>query len=80
MKKMFLLLNFINLPNFVGLLLEELGNMCIVIIYFPDCDVMKFKINLILVIKAFPTKMSREKFKCLEYKKSLWGKIKSIFR
>ena len=54
--------------------------MCIVIIYFPDCDVMKFKIKLILVIKAFPTKMSREKFKCLEYKKSLWGKIKSIFR
>ena len=77
---MFLLLNFINLPNFVGLLLEELGNMCIVVISFPECDVIKFKITLIFVIKAFPTKMSREKFKCLENKKSLWGKIKSIFR
>ena len=30
-----------------------LGNMCIVIIYFPDWDVINFEINLIFLIKTF---------------------------
>ena len=45
---------FINLPNFivcVPLLLEILGCMRIAIACYPDCDVINFKINFILLIK-----------------------------
>ena len=48
-KKMFLMLYFINLPNFIAwlpLLLEILGNMCIAIVSYPGCDVMDVEINL----------------------------------
>ena len=33
------------------LLLEILGNMCIVIIYCPVCDVINFEINLSFLIR-----------------------------
>ena len=52
-KKMFLMLYFINWSNFIVwllLLLEIFGNMCMVIVCFPGCDVMNFEINLILLI------------------------------
>ena len=29
----------------LSLLLEILGNMCVAIVCFPDCDVMNFEIN-----------------------------------
>ena len=47
--KIFLMLYSINWPNFIAwlpLLLEILGNMCIVIVSQPGCDVMDFEINL----------------------------------
>ena len=44
-RKMFLMLYSINGPNFIvwlSLLLEILGNICVVIICFPVCDVIYF--------------------------------------
>ena len=81
---MFLMLQSINLPNFIvwlSLLLEVLGNMCIKIVCEPGYDVIKFGINLIFLIKPFRymTKKSRQKLKYLENKNSFWGEIKSIF-
>ena len=83
-RKIFLMLHSINLPNFIvwlPLLLKILDNMCITIIYWPSCDVIKFEINSIFYIKQFcyMTKRSRKKLKYLENKKSFWGEIKSIF-
>ena len=37
----------------VASLLEILGNMCIVIIDFPVCDVINFEINYDFLIKPF---------------------------
>ena len=54
--KMFLLIYYFTWPNFnvwLLLLLEILGNMCIVILCCPDCDVINFEINLIFLIKTF---------------------------
>ena len=48
-RKIFRMLYSINWPNLIvwlPLLLEILGNMCIAIICFPDCDVINFGINL----------------------------------
>ena len=83
-RKMFLMLYSINWPHFIvwlPLRLEILGNMCIKIICEPGCDVIKFEINLIFLIKPFCyiAKKSRRKLKYLGNKKSSWGEIKSIF-
>ena len=51
---MFLMLYPINRPNFIVwylLPLEILGNMCIALVCFPDCDVIKFEIYFIFRIK-----------------------------
>ena len=64
-RKMFLVLHSINWPNFiVGLPLH----MCIRIVCYPGCDVIKFQINLIFLIKLFQymTKKSRQKLKYLK--------------
>ena len=47
----------------------------------PGCDVIKFEINLIFLIKLFwyMTKKPRQKLKYHENEKSFWGEIKSIF-
>ena len=65
-RKMFFMLYSINWPDFIvwlSLLLEILGNMCTAIVYQPDCDVIKFEINLTFLIKLFcyMTKKSRQK-------------------
>ena len=65
-RKIFLMLYSINWLNFIvslPLLLEILGNMCIVIIYFPVYDVMNFEKNLRFLIKQFfyMTKKSQDK-------------------
>ena len=52
-RKMFLMLWFINWPNFIvwlPLLLEILGNICIEIVYFPGCDVINLY-GIILIDK-----------------------------
>ena len=46
----------INWRNFIvwlSLLLEMLGNMCIVIVCFPDCDIITFESNVSFHIKSF---------------------------
>ena len=83
--KMFLMIHSINWPNFIvwlHLLLEILDNICITIVCYPCCDVIKFEINLIFLIKPFyyMTKRSRQKLKYLEKGKSFWGEIRSIFQ
>ena len=55
-RKLFLILRFINWPNFIVwmlLFLEILGNMYIVIICFPVRDVINFEINLGFLNKPF---------------------------
>ena len=52
----FILLCSINWPNFIDwlpLLCEILGNMCIAIVCKPGCDVMNFEVKLIFLIKLF---------------------------
>ena len=47
--KMFLMLHSFNWLNFIvwlSLLREILSNMCITIVCYPDCAVIKFEINL----------------------------------
>ena len=83
-RKIFLMLHSINWPNFIvwlPLLHDILSNMCITIVYQPGCDVIKFEINHIFLIKPFRymTRKSRQKLKYLEKEKSFWGEIKSIF-
>ena len=57
--KMFLILYSINWPNFsvwLPLLHEILSNMCITIVCQSGCDVIKFEINIIFLIKPFWSK------------------------
>ena len=55
--------------------------MCIAIVYCPDCDVIKFEINLIFLLKPllYMNKKPRQKFKYLVNEKRFEGEIKSIF-
>ena len=74
-KRMFLMLNPVNRPNFIvwlPLLLETLGNMCIAIVFVPGCNVINLEISLIFLITPFfyITKKSRQKFKYLDNRKS----------
>ena len=55
-REIFLTLYFVNWPNFIAwlsLLLKILGIMRIVIICFPDCDVINFELNLSFIIRSF---------------------------
>ena len=56
----------------LSLLLEISGNMCIVIVCYPVCDIMSFKIYLSFLIKPFfcMGKKSELKFKYLKNGKS----------
>ena len=55
------------------LLLEILGNMCIAVLCFPDCNVITDEINLIFLMKLFfyMTKKSRQKSKYFDNEKKL---------
>ena len=50
-RKMFVMLHIANWPNFITS--WDIGNMCILIACFAGCDVIKFEINLIFLIKHF---------------------------
>ena len=55
-RKIFLTRYFDNWLNFIAwlsFLLEILGNMCIVIICCPVCEVINFEVNLSFLIKLF---------------------------
>ena len=80
-RKIFLVLYSINWPNFIAwllpLLLEILGNKCILIVCFRGFNVINFEINLIFLIKSFfyMAKKSRQKLKYREKKElSRWNK------
>ena len=80
-RKMFFMLFSINWANIIvwlPLLLKILGNMLISIVFFPDCDVINFEINLIVLIEPFfyMDKKSRQKFKHLENEKRFLVKQK----
>ena len=73
---MFLTFNPINWPNLIvwlPLLIEVLGNICIVSICFPVCGVIDFEINLAFLSSHFPRwpKKSGQKFKYLRTKRAL---------
>ena len=46
-------IRWLNLIAWLPLLLEILGNMCIIITCFPVCDVIKFEITFSFLIKPF---------------------------
>ena len=80
-RNIFLLLYFMNWPSFIArlaLLYEILGNMCIVIVCEPVCDI-NFEINFVFLIKPFfcMNKKSRKRFKYLESQKIF--EIKTLF-
>ena len=81
--KVFLSLYFINWTNLIVWLFVfvKLGNVCIIILCYPGCDIINFGINLIFLIKLFfyMNKKSRQKLKYLENEKSFCDEIKSIF-
>ena len=54
-RKIFLMLysKWRNFIDWLSLLLEILGNMCIAVVCFPGCDVINFEINFIFLIKRF---------------------------
>ena len=55
--------------------------MYIAIVCYPGCDVIKFEINPVFLIKPFfyMTEKSKQTFKYLEDEKSFYSEIKSIF-
>ena len=65
----------------IPLLLQILGNNCVVIIFYSVCDIIKFEINHNFLIKPlfYTAKKSLQKFKYLKNKKSFLHEIKSIF-
>ena len=82
--KIFLTLYYVNWPNFIAwldLLLGILGNMCIVIICLPVCDVTYFEFIYTFLSEPFSymTKKSAQKFKYLRSKKTFYHEIKSTF-
>ena len=84
-RKTFLMIYFINWPNFIVWLLfliEILVNMCMIIFCFPGCNVMSFEINLIFLIKPFlyMTKKWTKFLNILRKKRTLkWSKSKKHF-
>ena len=83
-RKIFLILHAINWPNFIvwlSLLLKILGNICIEIVCYLACDVIKYQISLIFLTKPFRymTKNSRQNLKYLENEKSFWAEMKIVF-
>ena len=81
---MCLKLHSINWPSFIAwlpLLFEILDNMCITNACQPGCDVIKFEIDLIFLIKTFcyMTKKSRQKLNILKTKRAFEVKKKAFF-
>ena len=77
-------LYFIIWPNFIAWLplpLEIFGNIFILVICCPVCEVINFVINFSFVIKPLfcITKKSKQKCKYLKSGKSFWLETKSIF-
>ena len=72
---MFLLLYSINWPDFIAwlpLFPEIYGNICIVIVSFPGCEVINFGIDLVFLIKPlfYMKEKSKKKSKYFENEKN----------
>ena len=79
-RKLFLMLHSINWPNFIfwlSLLLEILDNMCIAIIFYPGCDVIK----LSFLSSRFATwpKSQHKNLNILKTRRALEVKQKALF-
>ena len=89
-RKIFLTLYYINWSNFIAwllLLLEMLGNMCIITGCFPSCNSANFEINLRFLITSFSgmtktvkTKLwiSYEQKELLRWKRTFFTNFKGI--
>ena len=83
-RKIFIVLYSIIWPNFIvwlPLLLKILGNMCIVIIPCPVCDVINFETihNSLIKLCFYIIKKSGQKGKYLKNDKSFSHEIKAFF-
>ena len=79
-RKIFLMLCSINWPNFIfwlPTLFDILGNMSIVIICLPDCDVINFEINHSVLIKVWQTNRYKY-FKILRTKEAFHMNLKAF--
>ena len=64
-KKMCYILYWSNFILWLPLLLEISGNICLVFVYYPVCDVVNFEINLSFFVKLF-SYMTKKKKKSQE--------------
>ena len=83
-RKMFLIIHSINRLNFIvwlSLLLHILGDVCITVVCYPGCNVIKFDINLIFLIKLFCyiTKSQDKNLNILRTKRAFDVKQKAFF-
>ena len=79
-RKTFLALCSINWPNFIvriTLPLQIPGNVCIVLVCYPVCDVMDFEICLSILINplSYMSKNLEQQLKYCKNKKCFYGKI-----
>ena len=60
--------------------LDMLGNMCMVIVCLPRCDVINYENNRIFLTRRFPhfTKKFGQKFKYCKNEKSFKDEIKTV--
>ena len=86
-RKIFIMLYFINWPNFIAwlpLLLAILDNMCIVIVCWPFCDVKKFEIYLnlkfLIRLSFYITKKLGQKCKYLKNGRGFFQKFSQTRR
>ena len=60
-KKMCYILYWSNFVLWLPLLLEISGNICLVFVYYPVCDVVNFEINLSFFVKLFSYMTKKKK-------------------
>ena len=74
-------INWLNFIVWMPLLLEIMGKMGTVTIFFPICDLIDFEINLSLSLSRFPTwpKKSGQKFRYVENDDGFLDEIKNTF-
>ena len=73
-RKLFLMLYSINWANLIvwlPLILEISGNLCILIVCYPVCDVVNFKIIFAFLLTRFPDQQSRAKIEIPQKRKEL---------
>ena len=73
-RKLFLMLYSINWANLIvwlPLILEISGNLCILIVCYPVCDVVNFKITFAFLLTRFRDQQSRAKIEIPQKRKEI---------